>query len=94
MTKERLAQLLEVSGPIAPEGIESVIGDLTAEGGEMISREAIAFQLDWNHVPEQMQKPLFEALETVNGIPELVELAGHRVKALLELAPLGVGKAV
>lgn len=75
MTKERLAQLLEVTGPIAPEGIESVIGDLTAEGGEMISREAIAFQLDWNHVPEQMQKPLFEALQTVNGIPELVELA-------------------
>lgn len=75
MTKERLKQLIEAVGPIAPEGVEDYIGDLIPEGGEMIPREVVAFQLEWNHVPEHMQKPLFEALDVINGIPELVELS-------------------
>ena len=41
MTKERLAELLRVTGDIAPEGLEDHIGDLEAPERELLPREAL-----------------------------------------------------
>ena len=75
MTKERLAELLRVTGDIAPEGLEDHIGDLEAPERELLPREALEAVLAENRVPENLQAPLFAALEAANAVPELVELA-------------------
>ncbi len=75
MTKQHLAELLRVTGPIAPEGLAEHIGDLAAEEGELLPREALLEVLAENRVPADRQKPLLSALDAANAVPELVELA-------------------
>ena len=75
MTKERLSDLLRVTGPILPEGMEEHIGDLEVRETELLPRSVLQETLTWNRVPEEKQRPLLEALEEVNRIPELVEVA-------------------
>ncbi len=75
MTKERFRELLRVSGPIAPEGLEEYIGDLGADETELLPGQALAAVLEENRVPAEKQAPLFAALAAVNRVPELVELA-------------------
>lgn len=75
MTKERLAALLRVAGPIVPEGMEECVGDLETAEKELLPREALRRVLEENRVPAEKQRPLFEALDAANAVPELVELA-------------------
>ena len=76
MTKERFHALIQITGPIAPEGLENYVDDLSCDEKELLPREALQYVLDWNHVPDDQQDQLFSALDAVNAIPELVEL-GH-----------------
>ena len=75
MTRERLASLLRVTGPIVPEGTEECIGDLETEERELLPRETLRQVLETNCVPPEKQQPLFDALDAANAVPELVELA-------------------
>ncbi len=75
MTKERFQELLRVTGPIAPEGMEEYLEDLQPAETELLPREALAAVLQENGVPAERQAPLFAALEAANRVPELVELA-------------------
>ncbi len=75
MTRERLERLLAVTGPIAPEGIEAFIGDLECGERELLPAEVLRRTLDENRVPEDGQARLLGALDAVNAVPELVELA-------------------
>ena len=75
MTRERLNQLMQVTGPIAPEGMEDFFGDLSSEEKELLPRDALQYTLHLNHVPLDQQARLFAALDAANKVPELVELA-------------------
>ena len=75
MTAERFAELLKVTGNIAPEGLGQYIGDLETEERELLPRDRLQYVLDLNHVPEDKQERLLSALDEVNAVPELVELA-------------------
>ncbi len=75
MTKQRLAELLRVTGPIIPEGMEEQIGDLEAEEKELLPRDVLRNVLEENRVPPDRQQPLMEALDAANAVPELTELA-------------------
>ena len=75
MTRERFEQLIRVTGPIAPEGMEAYIGDLSCSETELLPKEVLQFTLDWNHVPLDQQAQLMSALDAANAVPELVELA-------------------
>lgn len=76
MTKQRFHKLIQITGPIAPEGLENYVDDLSCDERELLPREALQYVLDLNHVPDDQQDALFSALDAVNTIPELVEL-GH-----------------
>ena len=75
MTKERLNELLRVTGNIIPEAMEECVADLETAETELLPRETLRQVLDENHVPAEKQQPLTDALEAANRIPELVELA-------------------
>ena len=75
MTKERLEALLQVTGPIIPEAMEECVGDLETTETELIPRETLRQVLEENRIPEEKRELLYDALEQVNAIPELVELA-------------------
>ena len=75
MTGERLDRLLRVTGNLIPEAMEEHIADLEAEARELLPRETLLQVLEENRVPGDRQQPLLEALEAVNRVPELVELA-------------------
>ena len=75
MTRERLHNLLRVTGRLIPEGMEAYIADLEADERELLPREVLLRVLSENRVPAEKRVPLLEALEEANRIPELVELA-------------------
>ena len=75
MTGERLDRLLQVTGNLIPEAMEEHIADLEAEARELLPRETLLQVLEENRVPADRQRPLLEALEAANRVPELVELA-------------------
>ena len=75
MTRERLETLLRVTGPIIPEAMEECVGDLETGETELLPRETLQRVLDENGIPAEKQRPLFEALDAANAVPELVELA-------------------
>ena len=75
MTKERLNELQRVTGELIPEAMDEHIDDLESEDMELLPRETLLAVLAENRVPEQCQKPLLEALDAANAVPELVELA-------------------
>lgn len=87
MTAQRFNELIQVTGPIAPEGLERYIGDLEATQSVLLPKDRLAFVLDLNHVPDAKQRLLFAALEEANAVPELVELshvmAQDAVRALI-----------
>ena len=74
MTEERLNRLLQVTGPIIPEAMEEHIADLETTETELLPRDFLISVLEMNRVPREKQKPLLEALEAVNAVPELVDL--------------------
>ncbi len=75
MTRERLDELLRVTGNLIPEAMEEHIADLEAAETELLPRETLLSVLAENKVPEERQRPLLEALDAANTVPELVELA-------------------
>ncbi len=75
MTKERLDALQQVTGPLIPEAMEEHIADLETTEKELLPRETLRQVLEANRVPAARQKPLEEALEAADRVPELVELA-------------------
>ena len=80
MTERRLTELLQKTGPIAPEGLEAVALDLEADESELLPRAFLQRVLDDNRVPQEKQDMLFAALDAANAVPELVELAGVMAK--------------
>ncbi len=87
MTKQRLTELLKVTGPIIPEGMEEQIGDLEVSERELLPRAFLLKVLTENRVPEDKQGNLLLALHAANRVPELVELshimAADAVRALV-----------
>ena len=75
MTKERLSELLSVTGPLIPEAMEEHIADLETDEKELLPREVLLSVLEANRVPPEKQRPLLDALDAANAVPELVELA-------------------
>ena len=75
MTKERLYELQRVTGKLIPEAMDEHIDDLESDDTELLPRETLLAVLEENHVPGKSQKPLLEALDAANAVPELVELA-------------------
>ena len=75
MTRERLDELLRVTGNLIPEAMEEHIADLEAAETELLPRETLLSVLAENKVPEERQRLLLEALDAANAVPELVELA-------------------
>ena len=75
MTRERLEELLKVTGPIIPEAMDECVGDLETAETELLPRETLRQVLEENGVPGEKQAPLFAALDEANAVPELVELA-------------------
>ena len=75
MTQERLNELLRVTGNILPEAMEEHVADLEAEERELLPRETLLAVLEENGVPADRQRPLLDALDAANAVPELVELA-------------------
>ena len=75
MTKERLNELLKVTGNIIPEAMEEHIAPLESDSGQLLPRETLIRVLEDNKVPEDKQKALLDALDETNAVPELVELA-------------------
>ena len=75
MTREHFEKLLQVTGPVAPEGLENYIGDLECTERELLPRDVLQYVLDWNHEPLDQQEQLFHALDAANAVPELVEMA-------------------
>ena len=75
MTIERLNELQRVTGELIPEAMDEHIGDLESADRELLPRETLLAVLAGNNVPEQSQKPLLDALDAANAVPELVELA-------------------
>ena len=87
MTKERLAELLRVTGNIIPEGMEEHISDLETRETELLPRETLPAVLNGNGVPEEKQKPLLDALAfwTAN---ERATAAGYIRLLLMLVLPL------
>lgn len=75
VTKQRLAELLQKTGPIAPQGLAEYVADLEATQSELLPKDRLQYVLDWNHVPAEQQDLLFAALEAANAVPELVALS-------------------
>ena len=75
MTGEHLEALLKITGRIIPEGMEECVGDLETKETELLPRETLRQVLEENRVSAEKQRLLYEALDAVNAIPELVELA-------------------
>lgn len=75
MTKERLAVLMQKTGPIAPQGFAAVVEDLESDASELLSASCLLEVLDLHHVPEDKKDRLLDALDEANAVPELVELA-------------------
>ena len=75
MTRDRLNELLQVTGHIIPEAMEEHVADLAAAETELLPRETLKAVLDANGVPPEKQRPVIAALEAANAVPELVELA-------------------
>ena len=75
MTKERLNELLKVTGNIIPEAMEEHIAPLKSDSEQLLPRETLIRVLEDNKVPEDKQKALLDALDETNAVPELVELA-------------------
>ncbi len=75
MTKEHLNELQRVTGELIPEAMDEHIGDLESTETELLPRETLLTVLEENRVPEERQRPLLEALDAANAVPELVELA-------------------
>ena len=75
MTKERLAVLLQKTGPIAPQGFAAVAGDLGSDASELLPAACLQEVLDLHRVPEDKKGMLLKALDEANAVPELVELA-------------------
>ena len=75
MTRERLNELLKVTGDLIPEAMEEHIGDLETDAKELLPRETLLEVLNTNQVPEAKQQALLDALDAANAVPELVELA-------------------
>jgi len=75
MTRERFEALLKITGQIAPQGLEQYIDDLAATERELLPADALRAVLNANAVPQEKQAPLFDALDEINAVPELVELA-------------------
>lgn len=80
MTRERLARLLQRTGPIVPEGFETVVSDLECGEQELLPRDVLLRVLGENRVPREKQEMLLRALDEANAAPELVELAGVMAK--------------
>lgn len=75
MTKQRLQELIRITGPIAPQGLEQHVEDLTAQADTLLPEEFLQQVLNAHGVPEDRQRPLFDALAQINAVAELVELA-------------------
>ena len=75
MTKERLYELQRVTGELIPEAMDEHIDDLESNDKELLPRETLLAVLAENEVPGKSQKPLLEALDAANAVPEMVELA-------------------
>ena len=84
MTTERFYKLIEKTGAIASEGLENHIGDLEADSDVLLEKNQLLEVLEANKLEKEKREMLFKALEEVNAVPELVELAqimakdGHR----------------
>ncbi len=46
MTKQRFHELIQITGPIAPEGLENYVEDLSSEEKELLPREILQYVLD------------------------------------------------
>ena len=75
MRTERLDELLRVTGNLIPEAMEEHIGDLETKETELLPQNILLDVLNTNQVPIEKQKPLLDALEAANNVPELVELS-------------------
>ena len=75
MTRERLNELLQVTGNLIPEAMEEHIDDLQATETQLVPRETLLDVLEANAVPAEKQQALLDALDAANTVPELVELA-------------------
>ena len=75
MTQQRLNELLRITGHLIPEAMEEHIADLETEAKELLPRETLLRVLEENRVPAEKQRPLLDALDAANRVPELVELA-------------------
>lgn len=75
MTQERLSALLRVTGNIIPEAMKECVSDLETDETELLPRPVLRRVLEENRVPPEKQRPLFDALDAANAVPELVELA-------------------
>ena len=75
MKKERLNELLQVTGNLIPEAMEEHIADMETTETELISRETILAVLNANEVPAEKKEPILAALDAANAVPELIELA-------------------
>lgn len=75
MKRERLNELLQVTGNLIPEAMEEHIADLETAETELIPRETILAVLNANGVPAEKQEPILAALGAANAVPELIELA-------------------
>ena len=80
MTREHFSELIRKVGAIVPEGLEEHIADLEADEKWFLKKEDLQAVLDANQVPADKQAMLFAALDAVNGVPELVEIAGIMAK--------------
>ena len=74
MDRKHFEALLRVTGPIAPEGLEQYIGNLTCSDKELLRAETLLSVLEDNQVTGEARDKLLEALKAVNACPELVEL--------------------
>ena len=75
MTTQRFQELLTITGPIAPQGLEQYIGDLEASQSVLLPKERLASVLEQSRVPAAKQSLLFAALDAANAVPALVELS-------------------
>ena len=75
MTKKRLNELLCVTGNIIPEAMEEHVADLESDRKELLPRETLLEVLNSNRVPLEKQKPLLDALDAAETVPELTELS-------------------
>lgn len=75
MTRERLAALMQKTGPIAPQDFATVVEDLESDASKLLPVSFLQEVMDRHGVPEDKQADLLRALDEANAVPELVELA-------------------